>query len=215
MRSPLVFFASTLNLLAVLSTPAFAMAQQWDFEVFLDKRAIGRHVFTLDEAGGRTAVTTRADFRVRFLGINAYQYTHQNAEVWENGCLIEIDATTDDNGDALFVRGRARQDSFELETQSGRDAIGSCPATFAYWDLSVLARADRLLNAQTGQQVPFTLTELGDETLGIRGQNVEARRYQLTADGMNIWLWYAKADDAWLQLDSVTRSGKRLRYRLQ
>jgi len=55
---------------------------------------------------------------------------------------------------------------------------------------------------------------LGEESLQVRGRNVLARRYALHAAKFRIDVWYV-ADRQWVQLESTTESGRRLRYQIQ
>jgi hypothetical protein len=57
-------------------------ARQLDFDVFLDDRPIGYQRFALLPLGEGLQIETRAEFAVKFLGITAFEYFHQNVEKW-------------------------------------------------------------------------------------------------------------------------------------
>jgi len=54
---------------------------------------------------------------------------------------------------------------------------------------------------------------IGNEALVVKGQTVEAKRYQLSGEALQIDLWYTE-DGHWLQLESVTDGGRIVRYAL-
>lgn len=83
--------------------------------------------------------------------------------------------------------------------------------TFAYWNPQIL-KARRLLNAQTGELLPVTVTPQGEETVEVRGKPVAAHRYRISGPRLQIDLWYAGA--RWVALEALAEGGRRLRYEL-
>jgi hypothetical protein len=131
--------------------------QSWSFRVWLDGNEVGRHTFTRAESAEGARVVSEARLDVRFLFVTAYRYEHRAEERWRDGCLVSLEARTDDNG--------ARKDVSATPER--------CTWSFAYWDPGIL-RAQRLLNAQTGQIVPVRWTDLGTESIPVRGQAIAA-----------------------------------------
>jgi len=198
---------------ALASASAHASSErEWRFRVFLDEDEIGSHVFRVRESGNERRVESDARFRVRFLFVEAYRYSHRAEERWAGNCLREIDSRTDDNGETLTVHGTQRPSRFELMTQSGSQHASGCLMSFAYWN-PVMLRQDRLLNAQTGELQDVRIEALGAETIPVRGQLVPAQRYGVHGPDFRIDLWYA-TDNQWVQLESRT-GGRLLRYRMQ
>lgn len=184
--------------------------REWRFDVFLGKRPIGTQVVHVTDDGTRERVTTEATFDVNILFVNAYSYRHRNEEVWERGCLASIDSTTNDNGKPFRVKGTSGTDGFAIETQGARATLPACVRTFAYWNPDYL-KAQRLLNAQTGEYEDVTLRPLGEEMLEVRGGRRPARRYALEGRQLRIDLWYSPDDD-WLALESSSKGGRTIRY---
>lgn len=209
----LFFLALGLAGTAGSAAPADAPARQWRFNVFLGETEIGYHHFNLTPDGDAHRLESEAVFEVEFLFFNAYTYRHRSTELWRDDCLIRIDSSTNDNGESYDVEGMARAEAFVLETQQDRKILPACVATFAYWDPELLRRSERLLNAQTGEFVGVSMRPLGRETIQVRGEAVEAKRYRLDAYERQIDLWYSERGE-WLQLESTTEREQRLRYRL-
>ena len=66
--------------------------QQYDFEVLLDGKPIGRHGFQIDRGpGGIEQVVSTARFDVKILGLTVYRYRHDATERWRDGCLVAIE----------------------------------------------------------------------------------------------------------------------------
>jgi hypothetical protein len=185
-----------LALALTASLGAHASIATWDFRVMLDGRDIGRHTFSREEVADGARVVSEASFDVRVLLLSVYRYEHRAEELWRGGCLVSIEARTDDNGERKDVSTRP----------------GGCISSFAYWD-PVIVRADRLLNAQTGEVVPVRFTALGVESIAVRGRAISASRYRLRGPALSIDLWYAGAQ--WVALESSLEGGRRLRYELR
>ena len=197
-------------LLFILSSPAVS-GEVLRFQVYLDEDPIGEHSFRISDSGGLRRVASSAAFDVDFLFINAYRYRHNSSEVFRNGCLQEIRATTDDNGKRYRIEGSSLGDGFRIEHQDGVERADGCVMTFAYWDPAFLDQK-RLLNAQTGELEGVRVRREGKERIEVGNRQVPATRYALTTDKLTIDLWYNDAL-GWVGLSSDTGKGRRLVYR--
>lgn len=187
------------------STPVM---DEWNFRVYLDDSDIGFHRFTRTRDDDITQITTSARFKVKFLFITAYSYEHDNAETWKNGCLNSINALTNDNGTEYRVTGSDAGNSFSFD--DGESAPTDCVSTFAYWDPSFL-KSSSLLNSQTGELVDISSSDLGPDTLIVGEQEIEARKFRLSGENLQIDLWYSP-EGHWLGLESLTEGGNTIRY---
>jgi hypothetical protein len=189
--------------------------QQWRFRVMLGKRDIGFHDFRIERSGGFEQVSINARFDVKILFIKAYEYSHQNIELWKNDCLTGIQAVTDDNGQPSRVRGEITADSFRLETiEDSRELPAECPRSFAYWNPAFLS-STHLLNAQTGEVTEVTITRQPDEEILVKGGPVAAARYAVATEDGTISLWYCRETGQWLALEAPTPGGRVLRYQAE
>ena len=207
-----VYLALLVSLLqTVLAAQAIAGTErQWQFSVYLDDKAIGYHDFTISQTGEFQQLTTQARLDVEFLNISLFKYRHDNTERWSNRCLKSISSTTDDNGTLFRVNGSITGTGFQLSSNTGNSTLPSCIKTFAYWDKSFLEHS-QLLNSQTGEYVQVSVAELSDKTLTIDNTSVAVNRYRLTAEKIDIEVWYSESDQ-WVGLQSTTDSGRLIRY---
>ena len=186
-------------------------SNEWRFEVFLDDKPIGFHNFRLNTSGDSRELRGEARFRVKLLGFTVYDYSHQNLERWQQDCLQQIEASTDDNGKDLFVRGTSDGEGMLLESNSGNRSVPGCVMSFAYWNPVILAQ-QQLLNAQTGEYLDVEVQSLGEKTLQLQDRDVPALHYRLVTNENDIDLWYS-TDRDWLALSSTTSGGRQLYYR--
>ncbi len=184
--------------------------KNWRFKVFLDDKEIGFHNFSMIHKDDHKEIYSSARFDVKFLFFNAYSYQHDNVEQWNGQCLKSINAVTNDNGDQYNVSGKIDSDAFIIKTIEKENTYLSCVKTFAYWDPEFL-KETTLLNSQTGEMIEVDSEFIGNETLNHNGNDVAARRYRLNGENLQIDLWYS-ADNNWLALESLTESGRIVRY---
>ncbi len=209
------FFAALLAAALIGSAAANterSIAARWEFNVYLGDKRLGKHTFEVIEQEGFRHVRSEAEFRYKFLFIPAYRYEHQNSERWQDDCLLEFEATTNDNGRQLEAFGGLREGAFEVVGEEGTEALPKCVMTFAYWNPTFL-KQQRLLNPQSGEFLDVRVEPLPASTLEVRGKEVRARPYRLLADGLELTVWYS-TDQRWLGLESVADGGKVLRYEL-
>jgi hypothetical protein len=192
---------------------AYSDPREWNFKVYLNDDPIGFHNFRLDPNDDGYRISTEARFEVDFLFFTAYRYQHENVEVWENGCLQRIESRTNDNGDEFRVVGHRDDGEFELTATGDDESLDAdCVRTFAYWDLEKL-KSSQLLNAQTGDFVRVEVERVARENLEMNGRTIEADRYRVDSDDVDLQLWYTPEGE-WLKLTSNVRNGRQLRYEL-
>ncbi len=187
-----------------------AVGETLRFRVYLDQDPIGEHSFQISPGDSGQQVLSRASFDVDILIFNAYRYRHESRELWRDGCLERIRASTDDNGKAFRVEGERLAGALDLDVNGDTQRVSGCVGSFAYWDAGLL-KQPRLLNPQTGELVSVRLEPVGSERRLLQGREVSARRYRLRADALDISLWYTEDGD-WIALESDTGKGRVLRY---
>jgi hypothetical protein len=201
---------AALLVLAPLYTLA-SESETMHFRVFLDDREIGYHRFILTPGdGGSHRVISEASYKVSFLFFTAYRYQHRSEERWQGGCLVGIDARTDDDGDIYRVTGSSTGDGLRLIVNDRSRVIErDCVRSFAYWRPRLLD-TDALLNAQTGELQPVDYRQRGPDSLPWR--ETPARAVRLLLPDSHIDLWYGGNDD-WLGLRSPVAGDRLLVYR--
>ncbi|MGB8325962.1 MAG: DUF6134 family protein [Steroidobacteraceae bacterium] len=198
-------------LLATALPVAHADVNVWNFRVLLDDREIGRHQFTLRSAGGEHELRSEARFDVRVLLFSAYRYKHVADERWDGDCLQSLVSRTETNGERQAVNATESGGRLVVDRPAGRAEHGGCVMSFAYWNPRIL-EARRLLNAQTGELVPVTVTPQGDETIAVRKLPVAAQRYRISGPGLQVDIWYSGG--RWVALEAPAAGTRRLRYEL-
>jgi Family of unknown function (DUF6134) len=201
-----------LTLVLTLFSSAL-MAQEWAFDVYLDKSKIGKHTFTFNNNN----LTSRAKFNVKILFINAYKYDHTSKEEWQNDCLSNIDVNTIENKITTKVTGKKAATGFEISDGKTTQTLPECVMTFAYWNPKILTQS-KLLNPQNAEYLDTNFEKLANETINVKGKPTEATHYKLKGalegkNKLNIELWYNQNNE-WVALKSITPEGYSISYKL-
>jgi hypothetical protein len=204
---------SLLAAIVLVAAGAAAQAESdaWKFRVLLDGSEIGRHDFVLHATDQGRELRSQARLDVRVLFVSVYSYVHDAVERWDGNCLQSLSSRTQTNGERESVNATVRAGRLLVERGDTRDQHEGCVMTFAYWNPQVL-KAQRLLNSQTGELVPVTVTARGQDTIQLRGQPLAAQRFRISGPSLQIDLWYA--GERWVGLEAPAQGGRRLRYEL-
>ena len=198
--------------LPVTATEGAGDVARWEFDVYLNDKRVGKHLYEVIDTGGVQQVQSEARFNYKILFISAYRYEHVNSERWADDCLVGFEARTNANGDRIQVSGEKTGAGFTVDNGDRPVDLPQCVMSFAYWNPNFLGQS-RLLNPQTGEYVDVNVEPVGEEILEVRGEPVPARRFRLTAYEVDMTLWYS-ADNEWLALESVAEGGHIIRYEL-
>lgn len=189
-------------------------AQEWAFNVFLDKSKIGTHTFTFND----NTLVSRAKFNVKVLFIEAYKYDHTSKEQWQNDCLTKIEVNTTEDKITTNVKGKKVASGFEISDGKVSQTLPECVMTFAYWNPKILDQS-KLLNPQNAEYLDTTFTKLGTAKIDVKGKPTETTHYKLSGalngvKKLNIELWYNQNNE-WVALKSVTPEGYNIIYKLK
>lgn len=201
---------SLLSVLVLSAGTLAAETERLDFNVFLDDKKIGTHIFELETDRGVRQVRSVANFKYTVFFIPAYRYAHTNEEQWSGNCLLNFNAKTNTNGKRIDVSGMQDGGTFRVDGGADTEILAQCVVSFAYWNAAFL-NEQRLLNQQTGKYVDIEVKEVGTERIEYRGDVVSATRFELASPDATLTLWYS-AEDEWLALESVARGGRMIRY---
>ncbi|OIP99308.1 MAG: hypothetical protein AUK35_08425 [Zetaproteobacteria bacterium CG2_30_46_52] len=196
---------------AAWANEALSLEKAWNFKVYLDDSELGSQRFEVTPTADGTEVRIQATFDYEIMFVNMYSYRHRNLEVWKDGCLSSIEASTDDDGETFFVSGTKQKDVLLVRSKSGEQRLQGCVKTYAYWDPSFL-KSEQLLNSQTGEYQSINVQTLGADAIEVAGKARATNHYKITNNDFDIELWYDADTAEWLGLRSTTADGNVLRY---
>jgi len=180
----------------------------YTFDVFFDDRLIGEHQFVRSTSEtGEEIVTSRASFALKILFFNAFKYEHSSREMWRDGCLVELEATTNTKKGEQITTLRSQSGEPSLIVNGEAKALpngDSCLSSFAYWRTDLRERA-LLMNAQSGYFVPVEMSTSTDP------ETIE-RRTIIAANKLDIEVQY-DGQGKWVGLQTALPNDHQLTYR--
>lgn len=198
---------AALFLLAASPAAAEEVARPltYRFDVLREGSPIGWHRVTIHQRADFTEVQTVVDLAVRLGFLTLFKFHQTVREVWHDGRLVELDASTDDDGDRYQVRVRPDGDGLAVSGFAGalrapRDAV---PTT--YWH-EATASGSALIDTRKGRVTVPAITDMGWETIEASHRPVEAHRFRL-AGIFNFDIWYDRAG-VWQKTRFFVRGGE-------
>ena len=146
---------------AALASPALAAQKaSRTFRIIRDGDDIGSH--TLDAVLGANGFEIAIDIRiaVKVLGITAYRYEMDNREVWQDGRIVSVNSTVNDDGTKDFARASRAGDGLVLEGSRFNGKAPGIAATTSYYTTEFLKRQP-WISTQTGTPLEIGISPEG------------------------------------------------------
>lgn len=183
------FVVGALAAVSVLAA-AQAEAETLNYTVTRDGSTIGTH--TVEISDDATEVNVKTDIEVKVLFVTAYKFKHTSQEKWQNGQLVAISSTTDDDGTPKELN--ATLDGASLAVNSvvkGQDRMQTVAADTLPASLWNKATVDQsaLLNTLDGQVMAIEVADMGAATVETGAGSVEATHYAITGE-LTRELWF-------------------------
>ncbi len=172
--------AGGLSALAAPSVLRAAETARREFRVTRGGSDIGSKVISARRSGERTEVEVSIRLAVKVLGITAYRYELDAAEVWEAGLLQRLDGETNDDGDREIARVRREGDRL-IASGAYEGELPSGAGTTSYWSTAFLDRGV-WISTQTGSPLDVTAARDGSERIDGPSGPVECARWRITGD---------------------------------
>ena len=172
------------------------------FDVFLDAKPVGTHVFTFAQTKNTLKVNSKMQIRAKLWGLFTVNYNHESTEYWRNGCLTGLDAVTKERGKTIRVSAQLKDKGLEIVSADGIDILQGCIKSFAYWNPSLLS-GERLLNTENGELVSVKITTTNSPN-GSKSVLIDNPVADISLD-------YSSTNQ-WLSLKSQLKVGGELHY---
>ncbi|MCB9594916.1 MAG: hypothetical protein H6719_19495 [Sandaracinaceae bacterium] len=150
---------------------------------------IGTHQVVFERHGERFTVHHRIDIRVTVLSLEAYSYQMDSRETWQGDRLLGLTTSTDRNGDALRVLGRASGDVLRLRGPEGARELpaNAVPSSPQHWVFDQPRPV--MFEAEDARVLAVRVSAPTTESLTLGGRAVPCRRVTVSGD-LDATLWY-------------------------
>ena len=179
------------------------------FNVLRKGKPFGTHTVSFSgDADGTLQARSLVELTAKFGPITVFQYDLDTTETWQDGALVALEGTGDNDGKEGYVSAKLEGDVLKVK---GSAYTGNAPADItpsSHWNIDEV-RSDQILSTETGALLDVKVTKIGNETVSVGNQSVQADHYRLVSD-LTVDLWY---DDQgrWVKLSFETR-GQQIDY---
>ena len=186
------------------------------FNVYRNDRLIGFHKINFFKDHNFLKALIEIKFEVKFLGFVVYDYFHNNTEIWDKNSLLELNSSTDKNGDLLNCSLKKIPTGLLIEGTNGNENLNSPPLPTSYWNKILVETGDKkILNTQDCSYIDFKINFIGEEK--IYKNSLIADHYKLvgkeiTGELVDIDIWYNKSNQ-WVKMIFV-KDGSTIEYHL-
>ncbi|NQY96174.1 MAG: hypothetical protein HRT82_03365 [Henriciella sp.] len=180
-----------------------------DFTVLRKGKPFGSHVLTFDrDADGNLQVTTDVDLQVKFGPITAFKYRLDSVEEWVDGQLVALTGKSNNDGRKGEVSAELQDDSLIVDSTKFDGALPLTTIPSSHWNRLQVYQS-QMLSTETGEVLDIDVEVIGDDTVKVGDEAVEATHYRLKSD-LTVDLWYDN-QSRWVKLAFDVR-GQRIEY---
>ncbi|MCR9196923.1 MAG: DUF6134 family protein [Hyphomonas sp.] len=180
-----------------------------DFTVLRKGKPFGSHVLTFErDDNGKLEVTTDVDLQVKFGPITAFKYRLDSVEEWIDGQLVALNGKSNNDGRKGEVVAQAEGGDLLVDGTKfdGALPIGTIPSS--HWN-RLQVYQNQMLSTETGEVLDIDVEVIGDDTVQVGDQMVDATHYRLKSD-LIVDLWYDR-QSRWVKLAFEVR-GQDIEY---
>lgn len=178
------------------------------FDIARDGKPIGQHVVTFTRTDDGVEAESRADVQVDLLFLTAYRLRYQARELWSDGELRVIEASTNDNGDYTHVQAVRDAAGLVISSPAGTFTAPEILPT-SHWNAALL-KGGSLLNTLTGELDEVEVFYQGFDTVMTNNGPVRARHYLYSGD-LNGEIWFDD-EGRWVGLRFRANDGSIIEY---
>lgn len=182
-----------------------------DFTVLRKGKPFGSHVLTFERGDdGALEVTTDVDLQVKFGPITAFRYRLDSVEQWIDGQLVGLNGKSNNDGRKGEVQAELEGEQLRVDSTKFEGALplGTIPSS--HWN-RLQVYQNQMLSTETGEVLDIEVEIVGEDTVKVGEEMVEATHYRLKSD-LTVDLWYDR-QSRWVKLAFDVR-GQSIEYAL-
>lgn len=181
------------------------------FDVYRKDTKIGSHRVGFSQAESRLTVTATSQVRINFLFFTAYRFDYNAREIWQDGRLVAMTSSVDDNGKKGQVEALGTEDGFRIQGPHGAVVLDAWIFPTNHWNRAQVA-APAILNSITGRPARVETRSLGFDAVATAGGTTQAERFEYTGELRDTHVWYDRGG-RWVKMSFKAKDGSWIEYR--
>jgi len=189
--------------------PTYLYGNEIYFDVYRNGTKTGYHRVSFENSDSHLSVNVTFILKIDVLFLTVYRYHYESKSIWQNGRLLQLHASVDDNGTLSLMDATRTGDIISV---SNGFEVFKTPAPIQptdHWNPTVLGQS-RVLNTITGAVNEVHITNQGRTEVQTEAGPVAATHYVYTGD-LQTEVWY---DDAgrWVKMRFKGKDGSDIEY---
>ncbi|MBI1360249.1 MAG: hypothetical protein GC155_08190 [Alphaproteobacteria bacterium] len=182
-----------------------------DFEVLRGGAHFGDQGVEVTRTASGVVARTSADLRAGFGPLTLFHYTQNCRETWVGDTLSGLACSTLKNGKRTEVDVAPAENGLQVTAGKTSQTFPANALPTSWWRRPPPGQYE-MINTETGEPLPVTVTRIGEETINIGGARIVADHVRVSGT-LTVDLWY-DADGHWVDC-AFTASGQHMTYRLK
>ena len=185
--------------------------EKMTFTVMRNDAQIGTNTITLGRNGLQVTVESVTHVTVGMAFITLYRFDQRETEQWQNGRLLALNAVTDDNGTVHRIAADSRDGKIVVTSDGLVKEVAATILPASAWNSDIL-RQDVALDPESGNLVPVSIVDRGEENVVVGGRSTLAHHYVIkTAHSQDVWY---DQNHALVKVEIQGSDGSTIRYQL-
>lgn len=194
----------------ISATDAAALYEtETTYSIYRKGKNIGLHSLQIKTTGNRVDVSANSSITVRVLKIPVFKFNYVSDEVWQDGQLLSVNATTTTNKDIETATLRNNGDSSVMTSNGTSKQVPLIGYATNHWNASAVEQSI-LFNTVKGLESNVTIEKISNQTLQIGEKTLSTTHYKYTGD-LIVESWYDERN-RWVKLAFLGSDGSQITY---
>ena len=189
--------------------PATSYGHQFTYGIYRKSKKIGTHKVHFSKHEGKLLVAVETDLTVRVLKIPVYSFKYTAHEIWSDGQLQQVNATIKEKNEVHEVKAVRDGAELVMTDRSGNKTRASADFATNHWHFGVI-NSSIVFNTLTGKPNNVTIEQLGEDTIDVAGQQINARQFRYTGE-LDTRIWFDEYN-RWVKLAFSGSDGSNIEY---
>ena len=205
-----IFFLTALPSNSSTPDPLILYGNNIHFSIYRNGKNIGDHnvVFQKND-NGNLIVEVSTIMNIKIFGITIYNFSHSSTALWNNGKLVNLIATTDDDGNINTFKVEMKNNNLVLFGTDNEIKLSPELLPTTHWNSNVLDNKE-VINTLNGEISSVDIVKQKKLNILAQNQTIEAVQYVYTGD-IDATFWY-DLNGRWVKLKFKAKDGSYIEY---
>jgi len=205
----LLFSAQSFSQIISAANAAGLYGDQTTYSIYRKGKKIGVHSLKINADAERIDVSVDSTITISVLKIPVFKFNYVADEVWQDGQLLSVDATTTTNKEVETAKLDNSSGSSVMTSNGTSDQVPLIAYATNHWNESAVEQST-LFNTVKGIQSKVSVEKISNEPLQLGETTLLTTHYKYTGD-LIVESWYDERN-RWVKLAFLGSDGSQITY---